>query len=115
MNTLSRVHEILAPAPDRPRRAQIVRVVVTDVEGPDRSRLVLAPGDRLIVANRSRRTLHVAPQDFFGNSFGHYVLEPGESTPALVVQGLWFQVEMHVAGRKFYPLDVYLAANTTVV
>lgn len=115
MNTLSRVRAILSPAGAGPRHAQVVRVVVRETDGVDRPRVVLAPGDRLIVVNRSRRTLHVAPLDFFGNAFGRYALEAGESTPPLVVQGLWFQVELHCGGRDFHPLDVYLAPNRSMV
>jgi hypothetical protein len=92
----------------------VVRVVVQEAGGVDQPRVTLAPGDRLIVENRGRRTLHVAPVDFFGNVFGRYAIETGESTPPLVVQGLWFQVELRVHGRNFYPLDVYLAPNRSV-
>jgi len=105
----SRVQAILRP-PEGRRRAQVVRVVVRG-DGVDQPRVTLAPGDRLIVENRGTRPLHVAPLDFFGNAFERRVLEVGESTPPLVVQGLWFQVELHAGGRDFYPLDVYLAPN----
>lgn len=111
MNTISRLQAIHSPAAGRPARAQVVRVVVRDTDGVDQPQVTLAPGDRLIVENRTRRTLHVAPLDFFGNAFGRQTLEAGESTPPLVVQGLWFQVDLHANGRDFYPLDVYLAPN----
>lgn len=114
MNTLSRLQPIHAPARGRDgiRRARVVRVVVTEVGGTDQPAVVLSPGDRLIVENRTCRTLHVAPLDFFGNAFGRYVLESRESTPPLVVSGLWFQVELHANGQEFFPLDIYLAPNT---
>jgi hypothetical protein len=111
VNTLSRLQAIQAPAAGRPRRAQVVRIVVREMDGADHARVTLAPGDRVIVENRTRGTLRVAPLDFFGNAFSRHALEAGESTRPLVVQGLWFQVELHAAGRTFYPLDVYLAAN----
>ncbi|MFN8178127.1 MAG: hypothetical protein U0167_09365 [bacterium] len=109
MNTLSRLQAIHSPATGRTRRAQIVRVVVRDSDGADQPQVTLAPGDRLIVENRTSRPLHVAPIDFFGNPFCRYVLEAGEATTPLVVAGLWFQVELR--GRQFYPLNVYLAPN----
>ena len=111
MNTLSRIQAILAPAVGRPRRMQVIRVVVRDTDGADQPQVTLAPGDRLIVENRTRRTLHVAPLDFFGNAFERVTLEAGESTRPLVVQGLWFQVELNASGGDIYPLDVYLAPN----
>ena len=111
MNTLSRLQAILAPASGRARRAQVIRVVVRDTDGVDQPQVTLAPGDRLIVENRTRRTLHVAPLDFFGNAFERATLEAGESTRPLVVQGLWFQVDLHANGRYFLPFDVYLAQN----
>ncbi len=115
MHTVSRLKAILASSEDRPAGVRVIRIAVRETDGVEQPRVVLAPGDRLIVENRSRRTLHVAPLDFFGNSFGRYVLEAGESTPPLIVQGLWFQVELHVNGRHFYPLDVYLAPNRAQV
>jgi hypothetical protein len=72
---------------------------------------VLSPGDRLVVENRTGRTMRVAPVDFFGTAFESHVLETGESSPPLVVGGLWFQVELCATGRRFFPLDVYLAPN----
>lgn len=112
MNTLSRLQPIVPPArkADGSRRARVVRVVVTEFGTVDQPAVVLSPGDRLILQNRTGRTLHVAPLDFFGTAFGRYVLESGESTPPLVVGGLWFQVELRV-GREFFPLDIYLAPN----
>jgi hypothetical protein len=106
---------ILGASEDRPRTAQVLRIAVRETDGVEWPRITLAPGDRLIIENRTRRTLHVAPLDFFGNAFGRHVLEAGEATPPLVVQGLWFQVELHVDGRNFYPLDVYLAPNRAQV
>jgi hypothetical protein len=92
---------------------RIVRVVVSERSGADLPRVVLSPGDRLVVRNDTDRTLAVTPLDFFGTTFTRAVLEPGECTPALVVTGLWVQVELHAAGRAFFPLDVYLAPNAT--
>ncbi len=113
MHTLSRLQTILPPDPSAPRRAQVVRVVVED--RVDQPRVTLSVGDRLIVENRSRRPLHVAPRDFFGNAFEAHTLEPGESTPPLAVAGLWFQVDVHTTARDFYPLDVYLAPNSRTI
>lgn len=110
MHTLSRLQAIPPRDPAAPRRTQVVRVVVEDAV--DQPRITLSVGDRLIVENRSRRPLHVAPRDFFGSSFGTHTLEPGESTPPLAVAGLWFQVDLHSTLRDFYPLDVYLAPNS---
>ncbi|MBZ0270185.1 hypothetical protein K8I85_18690 [bacterium] len=114
MNTLSRLQAIRPPEPDGVRRARVVRVVVTEDRGIDQPAVVLSPGDRLIVENRTCRSLHVAPLDFFGTAFGRHVLESGESTQPLIVTGLWFQVELHVNGREFFPLDIYLAPNASV-
>jgi len=111
MNTVSRLQAIFAATDNRPRRAQVVRVVVRGTDGADQPRVTLAPGDRLLVEKRTYRTLHVAPVDFFGNAFERHVLEAGETTPPLAVHGLWFQVEIHANGRDFFPLDVYLAPN----
>jgi hypothetical protein len=111
VDTVSRVQAILAAPDAQRRRAQVVRVMVHRDIGADPCRVTLAPGDRLVVENRTCRTLHVAPLDFFGNAFERHVLEHGESTPPLAVHGLWFQVEVHANGRDFYPLDVYLAPN----
>ena len=114
MNTLSRLQAICPPdSDDGARRARVVRVIVTETDGVDQPAVVLSPGDRLIIENQTCRTLHVAPVDFFGTSFGRYVLETRESTTPLVVSGQWFQVELHVNGREFFPLDVYLAPNAT--
>ena len=111
MNTISRLQAIQRPATQGPTRARVVRVVVTETDGIDQPQVILAPGDRLIVENRTCRTLQVAPLDFFGTAFGRYALETGESTQPLIVSGLWFQVELHVNGREFFPLDIYLAPN----
>ncbi|MEZ5064515.1 MAG: hypothetical protein R3B81_07240 [bacterium] len=112
MNTLSRLHTIPSPAgTDGSRRAQVVRVVVTNPAGADTPRLVLAPGDRLLVENRTTGPLQVVPVDFFGTAFDRVVLEPGETTAPLGVTGLWFQVELRAPGPRVFPLDVYLAAN----
>jgi len=112
VNTISRLQAIRKPAHTGPSHARVVRVIVTDAGGADQPRVILSPGDRLIVENRTGRTLQVAPLDFFGTAFGHHALETGESTTPLVVSGLWFQVELHVNGREFFPLDVYLAPNS---
>ena len=112
MNTISRLHSIARPdSAQSPRRAQAVRVVVSGDEGADQSRIELAPGDRLIIENRTGTTLRVTPVDFFGTAFEHHVLETGESTSPLIVVGLWFQIELNLHGRRFFPLDVYLAPN----
>lgn len=115
MHTVSRLKDILRDSDERPRGAQVVRIAVRETDGVEQPLVTLAPGDRLIVENRTRRTLHVAPLDFFGNAFVRHVLEAGECTPPLIVQGLWFQVELHINGRHFYPLDVYLAPNRAQV
>jgi hypothetical protein len=86
-------------------------VVVDEDSGVDLPRITLAPGDRLIVENRTSRPLRVAPLDFFGTAFGRHILAPGRTTSPMMVTGLWFQVELHVDGRRFFPLDVYLAPN----
>jgi hypothetical protein len=113
VNTVSRLQAIHQPDPsgDGVRRARVVRVIVKDRGGVDQPRVVLSPGDRLIVDNRTGRTLQVTPLDFFGTAFGRTTLESGESSSPLVVTGLWFQVELHANGSVFYPLDVYLAPN----
>ena len=112
MNTLSRLLTIPPPEGERSRRsAQAVRVVVGGQDGADQTRVVLAPGDRLIIENRTGRTLQATPVDFFGTAFTSQVLESGESTPPLVVTGLWFQVELRAHGHRCFPLDVYLAPN----
>ena len=114
MNTLSRLPAILPPRKDSGRRpSQVVRVIVDEKTGVDLSRVALAPGDRLLVENRSHRTLRVAPVDFFGTSFCRFALEPGECTSPMIVTGLWFQVELLADGGRIYPLDVLLAPNTS--
>lgn len=112
MNTLSRLQTIAPRDPAQPRRAQVVRVVVEDAV--DQPRITLSVGDRLIVENRSRRPLHVAPRDFFGMAFGTHTLEPGESTPPLAVAGLWFQVDLRSSNGRCFPLDVYLAPHLRI-
>ncbi len=115
MNLVSRLQPISGPSADQPRReaVQLVRVVVDEDTGIDLPRVTLAPGDRLIVENRTSRTLRVAPLDFFGTAFGRHSIAPGRTTAPMMVTGLWFQVELHVDGRLFFPLDVYLAPNGT--
>lgn len=116
MNTISRVQSILrseAPKNDSsPWRA--VRVEVENSHGPNLPRVTLSPGDRLVVVNHTNSKLIVSPMDFFGNSFGATVLEPHECGPALLVSGLWFQVELRDETRRSFPLDVYLAPNEAV-
>ena len=111
MNTLSRLRMIPPPEGETPRRVQAVRVVIDGRDDAGQTRVVLAPGDRLIVENRTGRTLQVAPVDFFGTAFTRLVLESGESTAPLVVTGLWFQVVLRAHGHRCFPLDVYLAPN----
>jgi hypothetical protein len=94
-----------------PRLTRVVRVVVSGKKGVDRTRVVLSPGDRIVVHNEATGPLSVTPLDFFGTPFDQIVLQPGESSVALLVTGLWFQIALHVEGREFYPLDVYLAPN----
>ena len=121
MNLVSRLQPILgdpsedARAPEREagRPARLVRVVVDEDTGTDLPRITLSPGDRLIVENRTSRTLRVTPLDFFGTAFGRHALHPGAATSPMMVTGLWFQVELHIDGRRFFPLDVYLAPNGT--
>jgi hypothetical protein len=114
VNTLSRLQAIRSTAPHAGRRArQVVKVIVSEIAGIDLSKVALAPGDRLLVENRSLQPLHVAPVDFFGSAFCRYTLEPGEATPPMVVTGLWFQVELLADGGRVYPLDVYIAPNTS--
>ena len=115
MNTLSRLQTIpQLPAGAGRRVSQVVKVVVDERAGLDFPRVTLSPGDRLLVENRSLRTLRVAPLDFFGNAFHRTALEPGETSSPMVVTGLWFQVEIVADGGRIYPLDVYLAPNTAV-
>jgi len=114
VNTISRLQAIhpLRDAAGR-RASQVVRVIVDEADGVDLSKISLAPGDRLIVENRSLRTLRVAPVDFFGSAFCRFALEPGEWSSPMVVTGLWFQVELLADGGRIYPLDVYLSPNAT--
>ena len=93
----------------RPR--QVVRVVVESETGTDTSRVVLSPRDLLIVENRTIHPLTVVPLDFFGNPFGLHRVDPGLSSPPLMVTGLWFQVDIHSEDHRNYQLDVYLAPN----
>jgi hypothetical protein len=93
----------------RPR--QVVRVVVENEMGTDVTRVVLSPRDLLIVENRTNRPLTVVPLDFFGNPFGLHRLDPGHSSPPLMVTGLWFQVDIHSEDHRNYQLDIYLAPN----
>jgi hypothetical protein len=112
MNTLSRVQSIVsARDPAQRRHSQVVRVIVDERDGVDLPKVALAPGDRLILLNRSNRTLRVAPVDFFGSAFCRFALEPGEATSPMVVTGLWFQIELLADGGRIYPLDVYLVPN----
>ena len=112
MNTLSRLQPIWkSETPRGPRAWNAVRVIVEERYGVDRPQVTLSPGDRLLVENRTGSELQVAPLDFFGNAFARFTLAPGETTSAMVVTGLWFQVELHENGRTFYPLDIYLAPN----
>jgi hypothetical protein len=90
---------------------QVVRVVVDEWGGTDLPRVTLSPGDRLVIENRTHGLLQVAPVDFFGTAFGRSTVAPLETSAPMVVTGLWFQVEMHVDGRQFYPLDIYIAPN----
>jgi hypothetical protein len=114
MNTLSRLQSIASPRGTGERRlSQVVRVIVDEREGIDLPKIALAPGDRLIVLNRSGRTLRVAPLDFFGSAFCRFALEPGEATSPMVVTGLWFQVELLAGADRIYPLDVYLVPNNS--
>lgn len=113
MNTLSRLQAIRPAVHGGRSVRQVVKVIVSEAAGIDLSKVALAPGDRLLVENRSQRTLRVAPVDFFGNAFCRFALEPGEATSPMVVTGLWFQVELVADGGRVYPLDVYLAPNTS--
>lgn len=114
MNTISRVQSIPRNEPGTDRSAwRAVRIEVDERSGANVTRVTLSPGDRLVVANRTERRLTVSPLDFFGNSFGTVRLEPAEASPAMMVTGLWFQVDLHGDNRRSYPLDVYLAPNPT--
>lgn len=114
MNTLSRLQSIFPPQQGPGRRLpQVARVIVDESTGVSFPRVTLSPGDRLLVENRSLRTLRVAPLDFFGNPFCRFALEPGETSSPMVVTGLWFQVELLADGGRVYPLDVFLAPNSS--
>ena len=111
MNTLSRLQPISSPEHgERGNRWNAVRVIVEDA-GADLPQVTLSPGDRLLVENRTGSRLQVTPLDFFGCAFARFTLAPGQTTSPMVVSGLWFQVELHVNGRRFFPLDIYLAPN----
>ncbi len=113
MNTISRVQSIdRADVPGAESDAwQAVRVEVDSRDGASLTRIVLSPRDRLVVVNGTSGRLTVNPLDFFGSSFGAVVLEPGECGPALLVSGLWFQVDLRGEDRRSFPLDVYLVPN----
>ncbi len=113
VNTISRVQSILRKEqPGAERSAwRAVRIEVDELSGANSTRVTLSPGDRLVIVNRTDRRLTVSPIDFFGNSFGTVRLQPMESSPALMVTGLWFQVDLHGDDRRAFPLDVYLAPN----
>ena len=65
MNTLSRLQAILHPhtSADSPHPWQAVRVIVDEWVGTDVPRVTLSPGDRIVVENRTRGLLRVAPID----------------------------------------------------
>ena len=114
MNLLSRLQPIFGPSAEEESGrlpVRLIRVVVDEDTGIDLPRVTLAPGDRLIVENRTSRTLRVAPLDFFGTAFGRQSLAPGRATTPMMVTGLWFQVEIYLDGPRYFPLDVYLAPN----
>jgi hypothetical protein len=112
VNTISRVQSILRSESGAEQSAwRAVRIEVDERSGANSTRVTLSPGDRLVVVNRTDRRLTVSPIDFFGNSFGTVRLQPMESSPALMVSGLWFQVDLHGDDRRAFPLDVYLAPN----
>ena len=115
MNTLSRLQPILRRdrGSTRQRPWQAVRVVVDEWGGTDLPRVTLSPGDRLIIENRTHGPLRVAPVDFFGTAFSRLTVAPRETSVPMIVTGLWFQVELHVDGRQFFPLDIYIAPNGT--
>jgi hypothetical protein len=115
VDTISRVQSILrneTPGTDR-SAWRAVRIEVDEHSGANSTRVTLSPGDRLVVVNRTARRLTVSPLDFFGNSFEAVRLDPTEASPALMVTGLWFQVDLHGDDRRIYPLDVYIAPNRT--
>jgi hypothetical protein len=113
MNTLSRLQAITPRESGSSRRRpwQAVRIIVDEGGGTNLPRVTLSPGDRILIENRTRRPLRVAPVDFFGTAFSRSKIAPGDTSAPMVVTGLWFQVEMHVDGRRFFPLDIYLAPN----
>jgi hypothetical protein len=113
MNTISRVQSITKSetAGYGSGAWRAVRVEIDEREDASVTRVTLSPGDRLIVVNRTRGRLTVNPLDFFGNSFASVRLGPAEASPAMMVTGLWFQVDLHLDDRKSFPLDVYLAPN----
>ena len=115
MNTVSRLQPILSPGRRTGFRRswEAIRVVVDEKGGANLPRVTLSPGDRLVIENRTRHRLQVAPVDFFGTAFSRFSLAAGEKSRPMVVTGLWFQVELHVDGRRFFPLDVYIAPNGT--
>lgn len=113
MNTLSRVQSISESqrTGSGPNVWHAVRVEINEREEATVKRVTLSPGDRLIIVNRTRGRLTVSPLDFFGNSFARIRLEPAEASPALMVSGLWFQIDLHSEDRRSFPMDVYLAPN----
>lgn len=113
MNTLSRLQSISSPPVARPQSWQAVRIVVDETRGTNLPRVTLSPGDRILIENRTRRPLRVAPVDFFGTAFSRAKIAPGETSAPMIVTGLWFQVEMHDDGRQFFPLDIYIAPNAS--
>ena len=113
MNTLSRLQPIQRTdhGSSRQRPWQAVRVVVDEWNGADLPRVTLSPGDRLIIENRTHASLRVAPVDFFGTAFDRLTIASRETSAPMIVTGLWFQVELHIDGGQFFPLDVYIAPN----
>jgi hypothetical protein len=113
MNTISRVHSI-SESQTTGRGSNVwraVRIEINEREETSVNRVTLSPGDRLIIVNRTRGRLTVSPLDYFGNSFARIRLEPAEASPALMVTGLWFQIDLHSEDRRSFPMDVYLAPN----
>jgi len=113
MNTISRVHSISESQTTGkgPNAWRAVRIEINEREDATVNRVTLSPGDRLIIVNRTRGRLTVSPLDFFGSSFDRIRLEPAEASPALMVTGLWFQIDLHSEDRRSFPMDVYLAPN----
>jgi hypothetical protein len=112
VNTISRVQLIRNETPGNNRSVwRAVRIEVDERSGANVARVTLSPGDRLVIVNRTAGRLTVSPIDFFGSSFGTVRLEPSQASPAMMVTGLWFQVDLHVDDRRTFPLDVYLAPN----